>query len=48
MSALVAAQLPHLDDGTRVTFDLEQATDRRSAVNLALLALDPSDQTVSP
>lgn len=42
MSALVEADIPYLDDGARVTFDLGQVTDRRTAVNLALLALDPA------
>ena len=42
MSALTTAEIPHLDDGARVSFDLEQTADRRSAVNLTLLALDPA------
>jgi CspA family cold shock protein len=42
MSALATAKIPYLDDGTRVSFDLEQSTDKRSAVNLAVLVLDPS------
>lgn len=37
MSTLVAASIPYLDDGTRVSFDLEEAANRVSAVNLAVL-----------
>ena len=37
MSALATAALPDLDDGTRVSFDLEQMDNRRSAVNLTLI-----------
>ncbi|HEV3173834.1 MAG TPA: cold shock domain-containing protein [Actinocrinis sp.] len=37
MSALTAANLAFLDDGTRVSFDLEQDTDRVAAVHLAVL-----------
>ena len=37
MSALATAALPNLDDGTRVSFDLEQTDNRRSAVNLTLI-----------
>lgn len=40
MSALTNAEIPHLEDGARVTFDLEQTDTRRAAVNLALLPLD--------
>ncbi|HWG26930.1 cold shock domain-containing protein [Actinospica sp.] len=37
MSALVAAEITFLDDGTRVTFELDEGADRLSAVNLAVL-----------
>jgi CspA family cold shock protein len=42
MSALVTGQLTALDDGTRVSFELEETAERRSAVNLTLLAPDPA------
>ena len=38
MSALTAANVAYLDDGTRVSFDLEQDTDRVAAIHLAVLA----------
>lgn len=38
MSALTAANLAFLDDGTRVSFDLEQDADRVAATHLAVLA----------
>ncbi|HLK41786.1 MAG TPA: cold shock domain-containing protein [Thermoleophilia bacterium] len=37
MSALTAANIPFLDDGTRVSFELEQNSDRVAAVHLAVL-----------
>ncbi|HZP49614.1 cold shock domain-containing protein [Actinocrinis sp.] len=37
MTALTAANIPSLDDGTRVSFELEQDSDRVAAVNLAVL-----------
>ena len=37
MSALTAANLAFLDDGTRVSFDLEQDAERVAAVHLAVL-----------
>jgi cold shock protein len=44
MSALVAANIPHLDDGTKVTFDLDEATPRRNALNLALATAEPAPE----
>jgi len=38
MSALSAARVPYLDDGARVSFDLDENTDKRTAVNLGLEA----------
>jgi cold shock protein len=38
MSAPTAANLPFLDDGTRVSFELEQDTGRVAAVRIAVLA----------
>jgi CspA family cold shock protein len=38
MSALVAAGVPYLDDGTRVSFELEQDSDRIAAIQVAVLA----------
>ena len=43
MSALVAARIPYLDDGTRVSFDLNESTGKRTAGNLGLPAVDPSE-----
>jgi len=43
MSALVAARIPYLDDGTRVSFDLNESTGKRTAWKLDLLAGDPSE-----
>ncbi|HTJ72504.1 MAG TPA: cold shock domain-containing protein [Actinospica sp.] len=40
MTALAAAKIPYLDDGTRVSFDLDENTSKLSAVNLAVLAMD--------
>ena len=40
MSALTTAEIPQLEDGARVSFDLEETENRRAAVNLALLTLD--------
>jgi cold shock protein len=37
MSALNTANITYLDDGARVSFELEEASERRSAVNLSLL-----------
>jgi CspA family cold shock protein len=42
MSALSTSKIPYLDDGTRVSFDLEQSSDRLAAVNLAVLTPDPA------
>ena len=38
LSALSAAGVHHLDDGTRVSFEIEESADRLSAVDLAVLA----------
>lgn len=43
MSALVAARIPYLDDGTRVSFDLDEGTGKRTAAGLALLTVDPTE-----
>lgn len=43
MTALTAAKIPYLDDGTRVSFDLDANKSRLSAVNLAVLSMEPSD-----
>ena len=43
MSALVAARIPYLDDGTRVSFDLEESTGKRAAANLGLLTAGPAE-----
>jgi cold shock protein len=37
MSALTAANIPSLEDGTRVSFELEQDSNRVAAVHLAVL-----------
>lgn len=37
MSALIAAGIPYLDDGAKVTFDFDEAAPRRNARNLALV-----------
>lgn len=37
MSALTAANVTFLDDGTRVSFELQQDSDRVAAVHLAVL-----------
>jgi len=42
MSALNTANITYLDDGARVSFELEEASERRSAVNLALLTPEVS------
>jgi CspA family cold shock protein len=44
MSALTAANVTYLDDGTRVSFDLEpdRAQDRISAVHLVVLGVRES------
>ncbi len=47
MSTLVAADIPYLDDGARVTFDLDEATPRRNALNLALATVEPVDEPVA-
>jgi CspA family cold shock protein len=47
MTALATAQIPHLDDGTRVSFDLDENASRLSAVNLALLAMDASESAAA-
>ena len=41
MSALNTANITYLDDGARVSFELEEASERRSAVNLSLLITKP-------
>ena len=38
MSALNTAKITYLDDGARVSFELDEAAERRSAVNLVVLA----------
>jgi cold shock protein len=43
MSALVAAGIAFLDDGTRVSFDLVEGTGKRSAVNLGLVPAGSSE-----
>ena len=43
MSALATAKIPHLDDGTRISFDLLENANKRSAVNLTLLGADVSE-----
>ncbi len=48
LSALVEAKIPYLDDGTKVTFDLDEGADRRSALNVALATLDPAGESVAP
>jgi cold shock protein len=48
MSTLTAANIPYLDDGTRVSFDLEEASNRISAVNLTVLVADPAEPAVTP
>jgi CspA family cold shock protein len=37
MSALNTAKITYLDDGARVSFELDEAAERRSAVNLTVL-----------
>jgi CspA family cold shock protein len=41
MSALNTAAIPSLDEGARVSFDLEQTESRRSAVNINVLTPEP-------
>lgn len=48
MSALVAAGIPYLEDGTRVSFELDTGATRRSAVNLALFAQAAADAGAVP
>jgi CspA family cold shock protein len=43
MSALAAAGIPYLGDGTKVSFDLDESTIKRTAVNLGLLAVGLSE-----
>lgn len=43
ISALIAAAIPFLDDGTRVSYELTQGTDRLSAVGLRIL--EPGSDT---
>jgi CspA family cold shock protein len=43
MSALATAKIPYLDDGTRISFDLLESANKRSAVNLNLLAAGVSE-----
>ncbi|MBR7837197.1 cold shock domain-containing protein [Actinospica durhamensis] len=43
MSALVAAGIPYLEDGARVSFEFEPGAARLSAVNLALTAPSTPD-----
>jgi cold shock protein len=38
MSALNTAKITYLDDGARVSFELDEGAERRSAVNLTVLA----------
>jgi cold shock protein len=38
MSALNTAKITYLDDGARVSFELDEGAERRSAVNLIVLA----------
>ena len=40
MSVLNAAKVPYLDDGTRVSFDLDQDGDRVAAVSLVVLGAE--------
>lgn len=47
MTALAAAKIPHLDDGTRVSFDLDENASKLSAVNLAVLAMDSPGSAVA-
>ncbi|HTJ70099.1 MAG TPA: cold shock domain-containing protein [Actinospica sp.] len=47
ISALATAQIPYLDDGTRISFDLVENETQRSAANLALLTPDSSVATAS-
>lgn len=42
MSALNTAGIAHLEDGARVTFELEETETRRSAVGLALIVPEPA------
>jgi CspA family cold shock protein len=48
MSALVAAGISYLEDGTRVSFELESGAARLSAVNLALCAPSTPDAGADP
>jgi CspA family cold shock protein len=49
MSTLVAANIPELDDGAKVTFDLDETTPRRNALNLALASAEPvAESPVEP
>ena len=48
MSALNAAEITYLDDGARVSFELDETAERRSAVNLALLVPNPSPVPDAP
>jgi CspA family cold shock protein len=47
MTALTTANIPQLDDGTRVSFDLEQDEGRSSAVNLAVFTPDSPEGTAA-
>ena len=47
MSALTTAEITHLDDGARVSFDLDETAERRSAVNLVLLAAAPAESAAT-
>jgi CspA family cold shock protein len=47
MTVLAAAKIAYLDDGTRVSFDLDENTSKLSAVNLAVLAVDSSESAAS-
>lgn len=44
LSTLASAGIPHIDDGTRVSFDLEATMTRVFAVNLAVLAPAAADR----
>ena len=43
MSALNSAELTYLEDGARVTFELEESDAKRSAVNLTLLTAEAGE-----
>jgi len=47
MTVLAAAKIPYLDDGTRVSFDLDENASRLSAANLAVLAVEPAESAAA-